>query len=128
MAIAKGTIKHNNWDEKPYHEANGQKSTTADIQCVFDGDLKAKAQTNFLMQYPNDKKAHYTGYLLVDGELGGKQGTFMIHEVGTWDGTAHSSWEIVEGSGTGALAGISGKGSYAAERDQSVHYTLTYDL
>ena len=129
MKTAKGTIKHNDWDEKPYHEANGQKSTKADIKCVFTGDLEAKAQTNFLMQYPDDKNAHYSGYLLVDGALEGKKGTFMIYEVGTWEnGVASSKWEIVNGSGTGALKGISGKGSYAAEHDKTVHYDLKYEI
>ena len=129
MLTAQGTIKHENWNEKPYHEAPPQKSTTADIMCVLDGDLVAKAQTNFLMQYPDDKNAHYSGYLLVDGTLGGKKGTFMIYEVGTWEnGVASSSWEIVSGSGTGALKGISGTGSYAAEHDKTVHYRLDYEV
>ncbi|MHB1101592.1 MAG: DUF3224 domain-containing protein [Devosia sp.] len=129
MLTAKGTIKHENWNEKPYREAPPQKSTTADIECVFDGDLMAKAQTTFLMQYPSEKACHYAGYLLVDGALGGKTGTFTIFEVGTWEnGVASSRWEIIKGSGTGALAGISGTGSYAAEHDKTVHYRLDYQL
>ena len=32
MSIAKGTIEHNNWDEKPYHEAAPLKSSEAN--CV----------------------------------------------------------------------------------------------
>jgi hypothetical protein len=129
MTKAKGTIKHNDWDEKPYHEANGQKSTKATINCVFDGDLTATARTDFLMQYPTDKSAHYCGYLLVEGELAGKAGTFMIYELGTWEnGVASSHWQILDGSGTGALKGISGQGSYAAEHDKTVHYEIDYQL
>jgi hypothetical protein len=129
MTKATGTIKHNDWDEKPYHEANGQKSTKAAINCVFDGDLVATARTDYLMQYPTDKTAHYCGYLLVEGTLAGKQGAFMIYEVGTWEnGVASSNWQIVANSGTGALKGISGTGSYAAEEDKTVHYELDYQL
>jgi hypothetical protein len=129
MQTAKGTIKHQNWNEKPYHEAPPQKSTMADIKCVFDGDLVAEAQTNFLMQYPDEKNAHYSGYLLVDGALDGKRGTFIIYEVGGWaNGVASSRWEIVEGSGTGALKRIVGTGKYAAEHDKTVHYELSYEL
>jgi hypothetical protein len=129
MKTAKGTIKHDKWDEKPYHESGGQKSTKANIMCVFDGDLEAKAQTDFLMQYPSEKVCHYSGYLLVDGKLGGKQGSFIIYEVGEWkDGVASSRWEIVEESGTGALKGISGKGKYAAEHDKTVHYEISYEV
>lgn len=129
MKTARGTIKHNDWDEKPYHEQAPQKSTTADIKVVFSGDLEAEAQTNFLMQYTDDKNAHYAGYLLVDGTLEGKSGTFILYEVGAWeDGVASSAWTIVRNSGTGALAGISGEGEYAAEQDKSVHYELRYEL
>lgn len=129
MSKAKGTILHNNWDEKPYHEAPPQKSTKASIDVVFDGDLVANAKTDFLMQYPSDTLCHYSGYLLVDGSLAGKKGTFIIYEVGTWEnGVATSRWEIVKGSGTGQLAGISGTGSYAAEHDKTVHYELEYTL
>lgn len=129
MLTATGTIKHENWDEKPYHEAPPQKSTTADIKCLFAGDLVAEAQTRYLLQYPDEANAHYAGYLLVDGTLAGRQGTFMIYEVGSWgNGIAASNWEIVRNSGTGALKGITGTGSYAAEHDKTVHYQLSYDL
>jgi hypothetical protein len=129
MTTARGTIRHDNWDENPFHELADQKATKADIACVFDGDLEATAKTAFLMHYPDDKSAHYTGYLWVDGTLAGKKGTFVLFETGGWaDGVARSNWEIVPRSGTGDLKGISGTGSYAAEHDKTVRYTLDYEL
>jgi len=129
MPTAKGTIQHNNWDEKPYHEAAPQKATMAIIDAVFVGDLEATAVTRFLMQYPDDVTCHYAGYLNVTGTLAGKTGSFVLYEIGTWaDGTARSDWTIVQNSGTGALKGITGTGSYAAQHDKTVHYTLDYNL
>lgn len=129
MSTAKGTILHNNWNEKPYHEADGQKSTEARIDIVMHGDIEAAGPCRFLMQYPTPEKCHYAGYLVLTGTLGGKSGSFIIHEAGTWkDGVASSRWEIVEGSGTGGLKGITGSGSYAAEHDKTVHYQLDYTL
>jgi hypothetical protein len=129
MKTAKGVLHHNNWDEKPYHEAAPQKSTMAIIDVVFEGDIEARAVTRFLMQYPDDKTCHYSGYLVVEGKLDGKAGGFIIFELGTWsDGVARSTWEIVENSGTGGLAGIIGKGRYAAQHNKTVHYELSYDL
>jgi hypothetical protein len=129
MPTAKGTIQHNNWDEKPYHEAPPQKATMAIIEAVFGGDLEAKAVTRFLMQYPDEATCHYAGYLNVEGTLAGKKGSFVLYELGTWaDGTARSDWTIVENSGTGALKGITGTGSYSAQHDKTVHYTLDYSL
>jgi hypothetical protein len=129
MSIAKGTILHNNWDEKPYHEASPQKSTEAKIDCVLAGDIEAGAVTRYLLQYPSEANCHYCGYLLVEGSVGGRQGSFMIYEVGDWaNGIATSKWQIVPGSGTGGLAGISGAGGYAAQHDKTVHYELDYAL
>lgn len=129
MPTAKGTIQHNNWDEKPYHEAPPQKSTTAIVDIVFDGDLAGTGLSRALMQYPDAETCHYAGYILVTGTLGGKAGTFILYELGLWSaGVARSTWQIVENSGTGALKGITGTGSYSATHDKTVHYELNYSL
>ena len=130
MATATGTINHNNWDEKPYYEARPLKGTIAHIDAVFAGDLAGEAKTVFSMSYgEDDKSAHYAGHLLFKGTLGGKAGTLVIFEQGSWgNGVASSDWTIVAGSGTGEFKGISGSGSYSAEHDKSVHYSLDYDF
>ena len=129
MKTAKGTILHNNWDEKPYHEAAPLKSTDVKMDIVMHGDVEATGPGRYLMQYPNDLTCHYSGYLVMDGKLDGKAGQFVIYEIGDWtNGVAASKWQIVDGSGTGELKGISGHGSYAAEHDKTVHYELNYEL
>ena len=129
MKTAKGTILHNNWDEKPYYEQSPLKATEAKIDCVLSGDLAATAVTRFLMQYPTAETCHYSGYLIVDGTLDGKKGRFILFELGDWtNGVAASKWQIVEGSGTDELQGLKGHGHYAAEHDKTVHYELTYEL
>ena len=129
MKTAKGTILHNNWDEKPYHETPGLKSTEAKIDIVMHGDIEAAGPGRYLMQYPTAETCHYAGYLVLTGTLDGKSGSFVIYEVGDWtNGVASSKWQIVEGSGKGGLTGLNGHGSYAAEHDKTVHYELSYDL
>lgn len=129
MKTAKGTILHNNWDEKPYHEVAGLKSSEAHIDIVLHGDIEATGPGRHLMQYPTAETCHYAGYLTLTGTLDGKSGSFIIYEFGTWaNGVASSRWEIVEHSGTGDLKGLQGTGSYAAEHDKTVHYELSYDL
>ena len=129
MQTAKGTILHNNWDEKPYNEVDGLKSTEANIDIVMQGDAELTGKSRSLMQYPTAETCHYAGYTTLTGTLGGRSGSFIIYEVGTWkNGVASSRWEIVENSGTGELQGLSGTGSYAAEHDKTVHYELTYAL
>jgi hypothetical protein len=127
MQTAKGTILHNNWDEKPYHEAAPLKSTEAKIDIVMHGAIEATGPARYLMQYPTADTCHYSGYLVLEGTLDGKQGHFIIYEIGAWtNGVASSRWEIVQGSGTGELKGLTGKGTYAAEHDKTVHYELQY--
>lgn len=129
MKTAKGTILHNNWDEKPYHEAAGLKSSEAKIAIVMHGDIEAAGPGRYLMQYPTADTCHYAGYLTLTGTLGGKSGTFIIYEVGDWtNGVAASKWQVVEGSGKDGLTGLKGHGSYAAEHDKSVHYELAFEL
>lgn len=129
MKTAKGTIQHNNWDEKPYHEVAGLKSAEAHIDIVMQGDIEASGPSRSLMQYPDGKTCHYAGYLTLTGSIEGKRGSFIIFETGLWsDGTANSRWQIVENSGTGQLKGLTGKGSYAAQHDKTVHYELEYEL
>ena len=129
MQTAKGTILHNNWDEKPYNEVDGLKSTEANIDIVMQGDAELTGKSRSLMQYPTADTCHYAGYTTLTGTLGGRSGSFIIYEVGTWkNGVASSRWEIVENSGTGELQGLRGTGSYAAEHDKTVHYELTYAL
>ena len=44
--------------------------------------------------------------------LAGKAGTFVLqHQGGYADGTARGEFAIVDGSGTGALAGVRGRGT-----------------
>lgn len=129
MKTAKGTILHNNWNEQPYNEVAGLKSTEANIDIEMHGDVEASGKSRSLMQYPTAETCHYAGYTTLTGMLGGRQGSFIIYEVGTWkNGVANSRWEIVEGSGTGDLKGLKGTGSYAAEHDKTVHYEISYEL
>ena len=129
MNTAKGTILHDNWDEQPYNEVAGLKSTEAKIDATLHGDIEATGPTRFLMQYPTGETCHYCGYLVLTGTLGGKSGSFIVYETGEWaNGVASSRWEIVENSGTGDLRGLKGTGRYAAEHDKTVHYELSYEL
>jgi hypothetical protein len=129
MTTAKGTLKHKDWKEKSYNEAKPQKQTEMTSGIELDGDLKAKGNAHMLMHYNDEKTAHYAGHLVLDGNVGGKKGSFVLYEEGAYKGgLAKSKWKIVDGSGTGAFEGISGKGSYEADSENTVHYELEYKL
>ncbi len=57
----------------------------------------------------------------ITGTLSGKSGSFVIEDNGTFEaGMAKSSFRIAKGSGTSQLAGISGRGSYQADKNGCV--------
>ena len=76
----------------------------------YHGGLEATAVGEMLSG--GDPKAGTTGYVAIEtvtGSLDGKAGTFQLMQWGTMaDGKRELKVGVVPGSGTGALAGISG--------------------
>ncbi len=74
---------------------------------------------------PHSLVGPYCGFEHVSATLDGRSGTFVLAEYGDHrGGVARTTIEVVEGSGTGDLAGLRGRGSYAAD---AMEYTLTLD-
>ena len=126
---AKATFKITGWDEKPYQEfEGGAKLTRAKVTQAYQGEISGTGEVEFLMSYAVNGTASFVGVELVKGTIAGKSGSFVIQHVGTYDsGGARSVWSIVPGTGIGGLAGITGKGSYAATAE-SVPVTFSYDF
>ena len=81
------------------------------------------------MAYTADDRAEFVGIQVVTGTLGGKQGSFVLRSVGTFDGSkAVGELTVVDGSGTGDLSGISGTGSFTAPMGDTASLTLDYEL
>lgn len=62
--------------------------------------------------------------------MNGHAGSFVIEHRGTYsDKTTQASWEIIPGSGTGALQNIFGKGTASTKAEDKTHtFTLSCDL
>ncbi|HEX3623174.1 MAG TPA: DUF3224 domain-containing protein [Acidimicrobiales bacterium] len=127
MTTATGTFTVRAWDEAPYEERDGgAKLTRAAVTLAFSGDLEAEATVQWLMSYAPDGTAAFVGLQLVAGTLGGRAGSFVLQDVGTFaGGVARGAWSILAGSGAGDLAGISGSGSFEAGQDAI--YSLDYE-
>jgi hypothetical protein len=129
-ARAQGTFTVKSWDENTYEELEGNaKLTKARMVFSYAGDLEAEGISDTLMCYRDDGTAVYTGLDLMTGQLGGRSGTFVLRSEGGYEGgAAKTSWHIVEGSGTGELAGLRGTGSSAASSSPPGTFSLDYDL
>ena len=82
------------------------------------------------MFYRDDGTATYTGLERIVGRLGDRSGSFVLRADGRFDGgAATTTWQVVDGSGSGDLSGISGTGtSVAASGQPGGTFTLDYDF
>ena len=123
---ATGTFTIKSWDEQPFAEVEGApKLTQARVTTTYGGDLDGEGTSTLVMAY-DGADASYAGYERVVGSLGGRSGSFVLRLAGGFEqGAARTDWTVVEGSGTGELAGLQGEGGYVAKQGEP---EVTYEL
>lgn len=121
----KGTFKIDAWDEQPYAD----KLSRAQVKATYSGDIEGQGETEWLMCYREDKTADFVGFQRITGRLGGRSGSFVFETTGAFDGKeAAGPLAIVQGSGTGELAGIVGQGTLSAPMGGEPSVSLDYDF
>jgi Protein of unknown function (DUF3224) len=130
MAHAAGSFSVKSWDESTYQDlGEPSKLTRATVAFSLEGDLTAEATWDAVMYYRPDGTAVFTGMQHVTGQLAGHEGSFVLQADGEYiEGEARSRWQIVEGSGTGGLAGLTGTGSSVATASPPGTFTFDYNL
>jgi hypothetical protein len=113
------------WNEATYdHPADGPKLTRITIRKTYRGELDGAGVAEVLTAQ-GSAGAGYVASERVVGTLDGRRGSFVIQHGGLADGADQSTFgTIVPHSGTGELAGISGR---ATEASQGV-LTLVYSI
>lgn len=129
MATESFRLDIKSWDEKPYQElADGRVLKTAEVVLAassITGTWRA------LLYYAADGTSTFTGIMATTATLNERTGTFVLIGQGRYDGTtAHMTLEIVPGSGTDGLAGITGFAEHTSTHADTPQWplTLTYDL
>jgi hypothetical protein len=127
---AQAKFEVQSWDENPYVELEGDaKLTRASVGQAFTGDLEGEGSVEWLMCYREDKTADFVGLQRFVGSLGSRSGTFVMTTQGSFDGTeAKGSLDVVAGSGTEELTGITGTGTFAAPLGSTAAVELDYDF
>lgn len=130
MPIARATFRIQGWDESPLNEGPGlPKMTRSIISYVYEGELAGSGSLQYLMFYAADGRATFVGMERFAGTLGGREGSFALKHVGVFaNGVATAALSIIEGSGTGALAGISGEAELSAGHADSHPLELHYEF
>ena len=117
------------WDEHPTWEGDDRKITRATVVKRYRGPLEATGTMEYVMADAPDGAARYAGLERVEGTLEGRRGAFVFEDTGEFrDGVAASNFRIVDGSGTGDLAGISGTATVDAVHADTQTMTLDYAL
>ena len=130
MTHAQGTFSIASWDEQPLAEIDGvRKLTTTTVTQKLQGDIQGEGRATWLSAYFGDGTAEFSGYQRIVGTVGDAEGSVVARITGRYDGTvSRSEWAVIDGAGTGALAGMTGSGVSEATSDGSLSYSLDYDL
>jgi Protein of unknown function (DUF3224) len=136
----KTRLEIKSWDEKPYRELpDGSKFTKADVVLAGKADEAGtesggeggtdgleSATFDALLFYRADGTSSYVTLMHVTGTLDGRSGSFVLQGSGTYDGRqAIGESFVVPGSGTGDLAGLSGKAESVSTHDDYPFMPLT---
>ncbi|MBN9160672.1 MAG: hypothetical protein BGO98_30700 [Myxococcales bacterium 68-20] len=108
---AKGTFEVTMKAEPPYDTVDGVALGRATFDKRFAGPLDATGTVTMLSaRTPVNGSAGYVAIERVTGTLDGKHGTFVLQHSGTMNrGASTLSVTVVPDSGTGELAGLSGR-------------------
>ena len=128
--LTRATFKIISWDEEPFDEPeDGPKLTRAHVKKSFHGDLSGTGNLMYVMTYFDSGVASFTGFEKVEGSLAGRAGSFVLRHTGFFDGEkAMAEYEVVPGSGTDELAGLSGTGGFSAGHAEEHDMTLDYEV
>ena len=128
MTQASGDFTVTGMTEDTYCERETGKLTRAGGTQEFSGGLEGTGSVEWLMCY-RAGGADFVGLQSVDGTLDGRRGSFVLSAIGAYGGTTSiMRLEIIAGSGTGELTGISGSGEFVAGPGPRGRYTLDYRL
>jgi Protein of unknown function (DUF3224) len=109
MPLAHGSFDVKMNPEPPYFEADGVTLARATFDKTFHGPLSATSQVQFLSVRANEHAA-YVALERIVGSLDGRVGSFVVTHRAVASAKARSlEIEIVPGTGTGALHGLTGK-------------------
>ncbi|MFJ2744923.1 DUF3224 domain-containing protein [Streptomyces sp. NPDC087440] len=121
------------WDEKSVTEAGtSPRIAHASVVNTFTGGIEATdTACEYICAYATETTGAFAGMEYFAGRLDGREGRFVVEERGWFgtDGTVHCTFEVVPGSGTDELTGLTGKGTFVAPQgEKSVPYTFAYAL
>ncbi|MGH3305602.1 MAG: DUF3224 domain-containing protein [Streptosporangiaceae bacterium] len=107
--------------------ADGPALTRIRVGESVSGDITGDGRVEFLQAASADGSASFVGIERVTGTVAGRYGTFLLQDAGTVDGNiVKGDRFVIQGSGTGELAGIRGEGGFRANLGEGAQVHLDY--
>lgn len=130
MTKAHGKFTVESGGEDAYETLDGGvRLTHAHGTQTFTGDIEGDGAVHWLMLYRNDKTARFVGMQRISGTIGGRRGSVVLAADGVHDGTGSKiSLDVVPGSGSGQLEGLTGKGKLENPGGKTGTYELDYSF
>jgi hypothetical protein len=129
MGMANGSFTVTGGHEDAYDEEGGLRLTHASGEQSFSGDIDGLGSVHWLMAYRPDRTARFVGLQRITGTIGGHSGSVVLTAEGEHDGSASRiRWQVVAGSGTGELEGLTGQGGLEAPDGPTGTYHLDYSF
>lgn len=133
MARAVASFDVTGWDQGEPESDGGPTLSHATVRKNFDGELVAESEAKLLMCQADvadiTAGAGYIAREVVRGALGGREGTFVMQHWGlSAAGNEQTGGQIVPGSATGDLAGLTGSVEISVGGDGSHRLTIDYEL
>ncbi len=124
------TFKIVEWQEVPVAAVEGaSKLARVTVRKTFAGDLEGEGTLEYLMHHLDEQLSTFVGFERVVGTLHGKAGSFVLQHTGTFQkGVATATCDVVEGSGSGDLKGLTGTGGFSSGHAEEYKLTLDYTL
>jgi len=126
-ARAKAKITVQSSEAKPYDQTESPALVELRLSETFVGDIDGVSPVRALEVLRDDKTASLVSVQRFRGNLGGRQGTFVLQgsEI-VENGKIKATWFVVPGSGTGDLTGLRGEGGFEGQFGKGSDGTLDY--
>lgn len=130
MTTTTGRFDLTGWAEEAYDDADGARLVKVRNTKTFEGGISATSSTELLQAIAGDGGAAYVGMERVEGEIDGRKGTFVLRHSASMTpaGGGDMRVDVVPGSATGDLAGLTGELTITMTAEREHTYSFAYTL
>ncbi|WP_432020459.1 DUF3224 domain-containing protein [Streptomyces sp. 1222.5] len=124
------TMTWDPWQPAPFEQTDGAPVLLhGEVANHYRGTIEAEGVQQVLIALPPGGASVFTALERVTGRIGDRSGSFVLQISGTTGGgAAKATLEVLEGSGTGELAGLRGTGTYFCDNPgPDGHASVTLD-